>query len=164
LRAADAVQVEKFMNGLKKALSGGSWRVKSMPLITQQEAISMLFNSYEGRMPLKDATRICQYDVLHQFGLHIGDDGYLKVGQDPHYLPRTYLTEPITSEELQELFNEARQHPLPAKVAESWNRVSEAVKKPHELFRFDTGFSSGVAVISEGRCAGYVTLVRYRRT
>ena len=74
LKAADAVQIEKFMKGVKKALDGGSFFVRSMPIIPQKKLMQMLYDSYGGKMPFDHASRICQSDILRHFGLKINID------------------------------------------------------------------------------------------
>jgi hypothetical protein len=74
IRAADAVQIEKFMKGIRKALKGGGLFVKSIKRITREQLVDMLYRAYEGRMPMSDANRICQSDILLHFGLGIVEE------------------------------------------------------------------------------------------
>ncbi len=78
LKALDAVEIEKFMKGLKKGLNGGSFFIKKLSPMTSQEVAMMLYQAYEGRMPIADATRICQPDILCRFNLRVTNDGYVQ--------------------------------------------------------------------------------------
>lgn len=69
LRAADAVEVEKFFNVMKKRMRGGGFLQKplSPPKISDVE--NMLYHAFGGRVPAVVVKRICQPDILKFFGL-----------------------------------------------------------------------------------------------
>lgn len=83
LRAADAVEVEKFFNRIKKQMRGGGFLQKKLPPTRIDDVANMLYGAFEGRMPMTIATRICQLDVLAHFGLTASSNGFLSELNQP---------------------------------------------------------------------------------
>jgi len=76
LTAADAVQVNTYLQRILKSLKGGLFR-KAIDPVSLDALAADLYLAYGGRMPKDVADRICRIDILAQFGVGVRQDGMI---------------------------------------------------------------------------------------